>query len=384
MTVLSEGLTADQEALLETVWRAYVKHNQWPVFQYVEAALQEQQIDALRTLASFPCVGSATTYYSAVWYERAGRSVPSPESRVALTLAGLRHVSHDLQYCARFLSLLRLLVEERRCAPYSPIHVVMVNVTRDQVSRHFRGMPPETWEHLHAFADREPPTRTGLTPSPREGDWWRDVGPHILDYADITDLDDYLSRVTAQLEPPRAPAAVVPPPPRGLVGAIDYLDTVWQLRFKTKLVQIDSLERAAMLALPVETSDAFDAALSAFTDVLAHLSVPHQAEASDKHPLTNMGVLLNTRLKTANHERISKALTTLNRIKTVRHGVQHAKASPKAADALRELGIGYPIPSWAWAWDAIRFAGISAFDALREEIQVSRRATQAPGQISDS
>lgn len=193
----------------------------------------------------------------------------------------------------------------------------------------------------------------------------------------VVDLDDYLVRVTAQCEPAgRSTAYLAPPPPRGLVGSIDYFDNGFQLRFNKKLVHFDSLERAAMLALPAETSDAFDAALSAFADVLTHLSVPDQATAEDQHPLTKLGVFLPPRLPSANPERIAESLATLARTKTVRHGMQHATAARAAAEALHELGVGYPITDWARAWDAIRLAAIGAFDALREEIQVSRRAAR--------
>jgi len=163
--------------------------------------------------------------------------------------------------------------------------------------------------------------------------------------------------------------------PRALVGAIDYLDTVWQLRFnKKKLVHFESLERAALLALPVHSADGFDTALSAFADVVGHLSVPDQPGAQDQHPLTKLDAFLAPRLQGANAQRIHDALTTLTLIKTVRHGMQHSKAAPDAAAALHTLGIGYPVRDWAWAWDAIRHAAINAFEALREEIQVSRRS----------
>lgn len=385
MTELKQELTEDQRRLVETVWSAYTKHGRWPYFQYVEAELRRLGVGALATLASFPAVGSAGPgpRYSAVHYEQAGGTVPKPMSLVKLTVAGLRHLHNDLGHSAKFLSLLRLLVEERQNAPFSPVQVVAVNVTPDMIARHFRGAAPAAWSFLHEMAGHEPPTWSGLSGRPDEADWWYDVGPHILDYAEIADLDDYLTRVAAQLEPPRTPVYAAPPPPRGLVGAIDYLDTVWQLRFKAKLVQVDSLERAAMLALPAETSDAFDAALSAFADVLGHLSVADQPAAIDQHPLTKLGVFLPARLSTASHNRIREAVTTLNRIKTVRNGMQHAKAAPAAAEALHELGVGYPVTNWSVAWDTIRLAGITAFDALREEIQVSRRVTQAPGRVAD-
>jgi hypothetical protein len=386
MAGLKDELTDDQSVLVRAVWDAQIKHGRWPIYQFVEADLHRVGIGALATLASFPTVGAPGSgpRYSAVHYEIAGRTTPKPGSLVKLTLAGLRHVPNDLGRTERFLSLVKLLVQERQDAPYSPIHEVSVNITPDMIVRHFRGASRDSWVFLHEAARLEPPTWAGLSNGPDDFDWWHDIGPEILDYADVTDVDDYLNRVTAQLTPRRTVVSSVVMPPRDLVGAIDYLDTVWQLRFKAKLVQVDSLERVAMLALPVETADAFDAGLSAFADVLSHLSVVDQPGSADQHPITKLGAFLPGRLPLADHNRIQAALATLNRIKTVRHGMQHAKAAPAAAEALHELGVGYPIANWSAAWDAIRLAGIGAFDALREEIQISRRATQARGRVAET
>lgn len=372
---LTDDLTGDQKQLVELVCAAFFQNGQWPIFQFVEARLQQSGIDALTTLKSFPYVGSDGhgARYSPVFYERTGRSTPSPGSQVMLTLAGLRHIPNDNGLTDDFLHLIGLLVSERARAPYSPIHEVSVKITRRQIANIY---PPgsERIKLLHGLAKREPPTWSGLSTQPTDDYWWHDIGPSIRDYAELTDVDDYLRRVTTQLELPQVRERPVPPHPRALVGAIDYLDTVWQLRFsKKRLVRIESLERAALLALPVDNADAFDSALSAFADVLGHLSVPDQPGAPDQHPLTKLDTFLAPRLPGANAERIRGALTTLTLIKTVRHGMQHSKAAPDAAAALHTLGIGYPVRDWAWAWDAIRYAAINAFESLREEIQVARR-----------
>ena len=78
VTPLVADLTADQETLVGVVWRAYVKHGQWPVFQFVDAELQLSGIDALATLRSFPVVGRAAAgpRYSAVHFKLAGGSAP--------------------------------------------------------------------------------------------------------------------------------------------------------------------------------------------------------------------------------------------------------------------------------------------------------------------
>jgi hypothetical protein len=375
MSSLSDELTADQTRLVNTVCAQFFQQGQWPIFQFVEAQLQQAGLDALTTLRSFPVVGAEGVgpNYSAVFYEKAGRVVPSPDSQVKLTLAGLRHIPNGNGLAADFLMLVGLLVAERVRARYSPVEVVKVNVTGKQVAALFPPHASERLAQLHALAQHEPPTRPDISMQPSDEYWWSDVGPSIRDYSDLAGLDDYLGRVSTQLEQPLLRARPEPPHPRALAGAIDYLDAVWQLRFKKKLVKLESLERAALLALPVHSADGFDTALSAFADIVGHLSVPDQPGASDQHPLTKLGAFLPPRLAGANVERIHGALTTLTLIKTVRHGMQHAKAAPEAAAALHVLGVGYPVRNWAWAWDTLRHAAINAFEALREEIQVTHR-----------
>ncbi|GAA5124026.1 hypothetical protein GCM10025762_48430 [Haloechinothrix salitolerans] len=70
------------------------EHGQWPIYQYVEGNLGAAGLNALAILGSFPIVGRAGTQprYQAVWFASQGGAAPRPDSHVALTIAGLRHV----------------------------------------------------------------------------------------------------------------------------------------------------------------------------------------------------------------------------------------------------------------------------------------------------
>lgn len=377
MSDITGPLTTDQAALVAAVWKACTACGQWPIYQYLEAGLQNDGLSALATLHSFPTAKNETYGsaggYAAVFYQRNGMASPDAGSKVSLTIAGLRHVADDGGLTAHYLGLVRYIAAKRAAAPYSPTQVINVAVSRADV---LKVLPDddERLTQIFELASHEPATWSGMTSSPEAELWWSEAGPHVRDFQGVADAEDYLARVIARIQRPTVPPPRPAASPRSLVAALDYLDAIWQGRFHQPLVQLESAESAAKLALPVTNVDEFDGALSALADVLGHLRVPDRPTGEDQHPITRLGQFLPPKLKQANPERIAEALNNLNRIKTVRHGVQHAKARPKGADALAELGIGFPVSDWAWAWEMIKFHAVNALDAIREEIQASRRA----------
>ncbi len=56
--------TPEQRAVLSAISGPFLRQGIWPVFDYVEAALDEESVDATSTLGMFP---SWHTRYSAWW-----------------------------------------------------------------------------------------------------------------------------------------------------------------------------------------------------------------------------------------------------------------------------------------------------------------------------
>lgn len=380
MNVLLAEPTQDQFDLIQTIWEGHESCGQWPIFQYVEARAAERRRDALAILRSFPQVGHKQ--YSAVWFDQAGNSTPDARSQVKLTVAGLRHVTTNMPLTEDFVQLVRYLVEVRRSAPYAPNRLVTVKATRAAIAEALypgtaRDQCDARMNTLHGMLRLEPATWMGAHGSPRDNEWWPDLGPQILAFADIADVKGYLDRVWEMYAPPQAPPLWTPPPQDALVKAVDYLDAVWRARFGKPLLVLHSAERTAKLASDADDSDAFDSRLTALADLLAHLQVIDVSVGApgDTHPLSRLAVFLPPRLSGANAARIEAALNTLRLVKDIRNGMQHANASAGAASALVELGIDYPVVDWQRAWNIIRARSAEAFDTVREEIQVTQRAT---------
>lgn len=126
--------TGDQLKLLELVWDAFQRHAVWPIYQYVEASLAYEGLNALAILGSFPTVGSPGVQprYGPVWYQQAGNVAPPPESPVKLTIAGLQHVPDGPDAIRTFLKVLCSMVACLRATCFSPTTLVEAVITRDR------------------------------------------------------------------------------------------------------------------------------------------------------------------------------------------------------------------------------------------------------------
>lgn len=70
----------------------------------------------------------------------------------------------------------------------------------------------------------------------------------------------------------------------------------------------------------------------------------------------------------ADKRHVERAIATLHDVIAVRDSGQHSAAGSRGAAALADLGIGFPPPSWAFAWTVVSARTIEALEALREEL----------------
>jgi hypothetical protein len=270
-----------------------------------------------------------------------------------------------------YVRLLKVLVERYQLAKFSPIETTEVRFTRSELQRVF----PRISDGLLAFVpdllDAEPPTMGGSSGVPLDGEWYRELPRDLLDYADVTDLHSYVSRVVELYTPPPAHlAARSIPQPFDLVASLDYFNTVWQLHFEKPLVQWFNGERTARLSAPVNSFDEFASQLSTVGELLKTLQAPGGAP-EDKTPLarvkTNILKLMSEELA---RSRVEDAVAVLENVATVRNSLlQHTGREQKGARALMDLGVEYPVLDWADAWITVQNRMIEALAVLREELQ---------------
>lgn len=370
MNPLLSPLDDDQRLLLETIARPFLNANDWPYYQYVEGRLDGRDLDAAGILATLPRVSHPHPQglrYGLTWLEQPGRD----DSRVALTIAGMAHVPALAGVVEYFLDVLRFLVARRGDAHFEPFEVVSIEITSDDVREHF-GAASLYADLTYALLDREPATWSGSRGVEPGGRWRRDLDRELRHFASVSGVEDYLDRVAAYLVPPspRRPV-VVQSSPLDLATAFDYFDVVWHNAFGQHVFRVPNAERMTKLAFDVETVDEFDSRLSGLADLLKNLLVPGAPGVAGGHPIERLAPFLESRLPNSSSERLRDAASVLFAITRIRNVRQHGAASATVVEALREVGLPYPLMDWSTDWEVIRARATEAVNVLREEIQTA-------------
>src|SRR5205823_1249401 len=97
----------------------------------------------------------------------------------------------------------------------------------------------------------------------------------------------------------------------------------------------------------------------------------------DKTPLARARTAVLTKATDPSGiQRVSDAVDTLENIAAVRNSLlQHSGTEHRGAQALIDLGIGYPVLDWAQAWITVQARMIDALAVMREELQLAQGAT---------
>lgn len=392
---LVDPLTDNQQRFVDLVGEVYASApGTWPVFDYVQRTLDQERIDAIETFESFPTVMVLGGGYRAIW-SGGGLSWPHPDQVIVLTVIGMHHCnalrgrfprelsSPEIDLPAAFLSLVRWAARELRSATPSPTEVLNTEVTSDQVFTaladryRFDQLPPRL---LWDLMDREPPFWGASGHLDAENSRWsRSLSRNLYDYEDVDSIEAYVKRLLLH-QPPIRTTLPASPGPFDLVGALDYLNAIWELVFGKRLFQFYAAEPLTKLGYPAATREEFNAHVSALVDVLrqadAGLDAVQQKPGAKKRdrPLIRLETTLVNRLSAASEEQIREQVALLEAILFVREAGQHSAAGRRGAAAMIDLGAGFPPPSWTAAWDVIERRAIDALGTIRDELQAHRAA----------
>jgi hypothetical protein len=396
---LLDPLTDNQQCFIDLVGEVFANQpGTWPVFDYVQRTLDQERIDAIETFESFPTLTVLGGNYRAIW-SGGGLSWPHSDQTIVLTVIGMYHCNalrgrfpHDLSIPeidlpAAFFTLVRWAARELRAARPSPTEVLDTAVTSDRVFAaladryRFDQLPPRLmWDLM----DREPPF-WGAS-GHLDGDntsWSRSLSRNLYDYEDVDSIATYVERLILH-QPPVRTMPQAAPNPFDLVGALDYLNAIWELVFGKRLFQFHAAEPIAKLGYGAATREEFNAHVSALADVLRQADAgldPVQQKPGAKRrdrPLIRLERTLVNRLGPASEDQIREQLALLEAILFVREAGQHSAAGRRGAAAMIDLGAGFPPPSWTSAWEVIERRAIDALGVIRDELQ-ARRAVKVGG-----
>jgi hypothetical protein len=369
-------LTVPQQAVVDVMSEIWLTQNaRWPAYGYVEREVDRRGHRLEEVLPTFPAVraqgfGAMVPEYRAFW----GAAMNGPHSRMGLTVAGLAHLPTENQPIVQiYLAAVSAMASRRRNAVLDPFKPEEVEITSSQLASLLNRLSDNWVTWMPAVFAHEPATWGGgqVADDYTEPSWaWR-CGAALRHFIDVTDVNDYLWRINAFLQPEVVgPPVEIPDPPMGLAASLDFLAAVWALKYGKPLLKLPSATVVTSLALEAETADEFDSRLSALGQILKGLDAPHMPDVP-KHPVQYLGARVLLDVPTEAQHRVQAAIDVLEAAVAVRNAVQHAPAAPKSVSAMQRLGLVYPISAWDAAWARIRTRVSVALTDLREEWQAT-------------
>jgi hypothetical protein len=218
---LLRPLGAPQMELLRILGEVVMATGAWPVFQYVQARLDDLGLDSDEVFAGLPYFSQGSLTYSLIRRDRTGRE----EEPVRLTVAGMAHLDRLASTVEMFLRVVNELGDRRAAAPFDPGRVVTVEISGPELvtalgldGEPLVGLLPE-------LLKGEPATWHG-SPQPGDTGWTCQPSSVIRRFRGVSDINDYVSRLRAWIMPAEPVPAPQPVSPLGVVAAFDYLDVL--------------------------------------------------------------------------------------------------------------------------------------------------------------
>jgi hypothetical protein len=384
---LREPLSPEQHHLLQAIFEPFDQTGSWPIWQYVDLTLDGRfGLDARDVLASLPVARDPNPARWSSRYELTWRMdshmEPQPDSRIALTVAGLRYMPQAESLLGAFLTAVQYLVERQRDLVPSPDTVVEATVTSEEIAKQIltasiagTSAPPvdATMLKVRQVLGHEPFLWSAISqPDPAKPDWTLQVPAVLRGYRDVTTIDDYLDRLLELVAPAGTEAPVAwSPGALDIPNAVGYLDAVWKNRTGSRLfVNLDPAS-IARLTQGCSSEDEFNSLMTALADVLGRVVRPGQAAPPQQTALETVRDYLASALDGDAADRVTGALDRLIRLRRIRVSAQHSDARHRAVTAFQEIGLPFPPHSWEHAWAHIAVQARSALDVIREEIHAS-------------
>lgn len=357
---LLRPITKEQRLLLEIIGDLADGSGRWPIYQYVQAKMDDHDLDIDAVLGSMPTISGLQLSYSLV--RRHGSA--GDAASVGLTVAGLAHLKRFAPVVSLFLSVLDRLAEERAKAYFDPHNVVTVDIPVDRLILDLDMSAARSGLNVLELVGSEPATWNNQVLSDGSQTIVR-LSPSVRRFRGVATVEDYLARVRAWIAPPVPEAPPAPASPLSLVAAFDYLNAIWRIAFGANLVVVPSAERVARLAFGVDTAEEFDNRLSALSEMSKALNV--QGDQKDGS-LKRLAKFLPQHLSPEAMTRVEHAIAILQAATHVRNAGQHVGAVDDAVKALPSLGLTFPVVNHQAAWDTVQAKVIAALDTLREEV----------------
>jgi hypothetical protein len=367
-------LTAAQSAVVEVLAQVWGSRGRWPIRRYVEHEMERRGYPLEEVLPTFPAIRESTPgsrlEYRAVRFDAGSYA---PDEVIRLTMAGFAHLPTENQPPLRyFLRALDAVARSSLAREIDPFEVDEQPFSFAQVVGELGTDGSGLVQRMAEFFAHEPATWGGRVGGDEADPQWRYTRA-MRHFVGVTDVDDYLARLSSYLSPPvEQSRSVEVVSPLGLAASLDFLDTVWRLRYQRGLMILPGAVPVASLDLGAASADEFQSRLSALGQVLKGFQV-ERTPGVKNHPVPQLAAYLQRDLSQESSVRVLAAIKVLSAVVAVRNAAQHTHAAPETVEALRTLGVAYPVQAWDTSWQTIRTQVVLAIDAIREELLAETR-----------
>src|SRR5437879_7291999 len=121
---LLRPLDGPEKELLAVIGDAVSATGAWPVYQYVQAKLDDLGLDIEEVIAGLPRFSHGPLTYSLIRRDQGGRE----EEPVKLTIASMAHLARFASTVEMFLRVVNALADRRAAAPFEPGRVITLEI----------------------------------------------------------------------------------------------------------------------------------------------------------------------------------------------------------------------------------------------------------------
>lgn len=373
MPLLTEEPFDDVVALLRVVAKCYHEADrQWPTWEYVIWAADQQGLDAELTYQSFPRWQNGYTYLRNDVHGAEGPNALG--SFMQLTAAGIFHAGDALcnEILAAFIGCVRAVEQAQRGLRPEPRKASMMAMGADQVLQLAVAQSgvPITADTLREALRAEPATWGGFIMRGESWSWdLRQV--RLTRFRGVIDGYDYLTRLDEIVGIVPEEARRAPLPVTAIADAIDHTNAVWKNVFGDPLLTIKVAGVIAGLTQPVMSEGEFINRCSELGIVFNWFGTGRRQnkETGEEGLGTLAGLQQTLRERLGDNNPAVAAVSVLRDIGDVRTAQQHRETDAKAAAAKVRLGMSSLGNDWPAAWELVRHRLVDALRVIREEVQ---------------
>ncbi|MEV4429809.1 hypothetical protein ACN9M0_32870 [Streptomyces sp. R-07] len=196
-TLFDLSISHQQIGLLAHLASPWLATGEWPLWGNVQHHYDQRRIDADDLLASLPRLGRETPFGAGYGFTTGIRPPVGEGDRVRLTIAAAI-VLPEMRMMAGepFIRVLRHMIDLYTSKPSSSTEVSKAYLRSEELTLAIPGLTSTFIQALPDLLSYEPAISSGNGTSRPDGTWEREITRSVLQFRDVTTLEEYLDKTT--------------------------------------------------------------------------------------------------------------------------------------------------------------------------------------------